>query len=114
MGSVKPKADPTDCRACSGQCTNEENYLLSKFTRRSARTTSITAPVSDAPPAGLPHRWEGSQLDPVRDDTNCFLIIGSNTSRHPLIATAFSKQKRGALVVLDPRKNQIGHWADPL
>ncbi len=48
-------------------------------------------------------------------DTNCFLIIGSNTSEgHPLIATRLLKaQKRGAkVIVLDPRKNQIGHWAD--
>lgn len=48
-------------------------------------------------------------------DTNCFLIIGSNTSEgHPLIATRVLKaQKRGAkIIVLDPRKNQIGHWAD--
>jgi formate dehydrogenase alpha subunit len=48
-------------------------------------------------------------------DTNCFLIIGSNTSEgHPLIATRILKaQKRGAkIIVLDPRKNQIGHWAD--
>jgi formate dehydrogenase alpha subunit len=48
-------------------------------------------------------------------DTNCFLIIGSNTSEgHPLIATRILKgQKRGAkIIVMDPRKNQIGHWAD--
>ncbi len=48
-------------------------------------------------------------------DTNCFLIIGSNTSEgHPLIATSILKgKKRGAkVIVLDPRKNQIGHWAD--
>jgi formate dehydrogenase alpha subunit len=48
-------------------------------------------------------------------DTNCFLIIGSNTSEgHPLIATRTLKaKKRGAkIIVLDPRKNQIGHWAD--
>lgn len=48
-------------------------------------------------------------------DTNCFLIIGSNTSEgHPLIATRILKgQKRGAkVIVLDPRQNQVGHWAD--
>jgi formate dehydrogenase alpha subunit len=48
-------------------------------------------------------------------DTNCFLIIGSNTSEgHPLIATRILRaKKRGAkVIVLDPRKNQIGHWAD--
>lgn len=48
-------------------------------------------------------------------DTNCFLIIGSNTSEgHPLIATRILKgQQRGAkIIVMDPRQNQIGHWAD--
>ena len=48
-------------------------------------------------------------------DTNCFLIIGSNTSEgHPLIATRILKgQSRGAkVIVMDPRQNQIGRWAD--
>jgi formate dehydrogenase alpha subunit len=48
-------------------------------------------------------------------DTNCFLIIGSNTSEgHPLIATRILKAKqRGAkIIVLDPRRNQIASWAD--
>ena len=48
-------------------------------------------------------------------DTNCFFIIGSNTSEaHPLISMSVLKgQKRGAkVIVLDPRKTQIGHWAD--
>jgi len=48
-------------------------------------------------------------------DTNCFLIIGSNTSEtHPLIGTHILKgKKRGAkVIVLDPRQTQIGHWAD--
>ncbi len=48
-------------------------------------------------------------------DTNCFFIIGSNTSEnHPLIAARILKgQKRGAkIIVADPRQNQIGLWAD--
>jgi formate dehydrogenase alpha subunit len=48
-------------------------------------------------------------------DTNCFLIIGSNTSEgHPLIATRILKAKqRGAkIIVFDPRRNQIASWAD--
>ncbi len=48
-------------------------------------------------------------------DTNCFFIIGSNTSEnHPLIATRILKgQKRGAkIIVADPRQKQIGEWAD--
>ncbi len=48
-------------------------------------------------------------------DTNCFLIIGSNTSEgHPLIATRIIKAKeRGAkVIVMDPRCNQVASWAD--
>jgi formate dehydrogenase alpha subunit len=48
-------------------------------------------------------------------DTNCFFIIGSNTSEaHPLLSMRVLKgQKRGAkVIVLDPRRTQIGHWAD--
>ncbi len=56
-----------------------------------------------------------NSIPEFESDTNCFLIIGSNTSEgHPLISTRVLKaQKRGAkVIVLDPRKNQIGHWAD--
>jgi len=48
-------------------------------------------------------------------DTNCFLIIGSNTSEgHPLIATRIIKAKeRGAkVIVADPRRNQVARWSD--
>jgi formate dehydrogenase alpha subunit len=49
------------------------------------------------------------------NDTNCFLIIGSNTSEgHPLIASRIMKamEERGAkLVVLDPRKTQMARLA---
>lgn len=56
-----------------------------------------------------------NSIPEFEENTNCFLIIGSNTSEgHPLIATRIlAGQKRGAkVIVLDPRKNQIGHWAD--
>jgi len=49
-------------------------------------------------------------------DTNCFLIIGSNTSEgHPLIASRImdAREKRGAkLVVIDPRETQMARMAD--
>ncbi len=49
-------------------------------------------------------------------DTNCFLIIGSNTSEaHPLVASRIMKarEERGAkLVVIDPRKTQMARLAD--
>jgi formate dehydrogenase alpha subunit len=49
-------------------------------------------------------------------DTNCFLIMGSNTSEgHPLIASRIMKarEERGAkLVVIDPRETQMARLAD--
>jgi len=49
-------------------------------------------------------------------DTNCFLIMGSNTSEgHPLIASRIMKAKesRGArIIVIDPRDTQMGRIAD--
>src|SRR5512136_2376033 len=48
-------------------------------------------------------------------DTNCFLIMGSNTSEgHPLIASRIMKAKeRGAkVIVIDPRDTQMAHLAD--
>ncbi len=49
-------------------------------------------------------------------DTNCFLIMGSNTSEsHPLIASRVmkAKERRGAkLIVIDPRDIQMARLAD--
>jgi formate dehydrogenase alpha subunit len=52
---------------------------------------------------------------PEFEETDCFLIIGSNTTEaHPLIATwVMRAQKRGAkVIVVDPRKTQIARLAD--
>ncbi len=49
------------------------------------------------------------------EHTECFLIIGSNTTEaHPLVASHILKAKeRGAkIIVVDPRKVQIGRLAD--
>jgi len=49
-------------------------------------------------------------------DTNCFLIIGSNTSEgHPLIASRIMdamEKRRAKLVVIDPRETQMARMAD--
>jgi formate dehydrogenase alpha subunit len=48
-------------------------------------------------------------------DTNCFFIIGSNTTEaHPILSMHVLKgKKRGAkVIVIDPRKTQVGQWAD--
>jgi formate dehydrogenase alpha subunit len=49
-------------------------------------------------------------------DTNCFLIIGSNTSEaHPLVASRImhAQEQRGAkVIVIDPREIQMARLAD--
>ena len=49
-------------------------------------------------------------------ETNCFLIIGSNTSEaHPLIASRVmhAQEQRGAkVIVIDPREIQMARLAD--
>jgi len=52
---------------------------------------------------------------PEFEDTDCFLITGSNTTEaHPLIATRIMRaQKKGAkVIVVDPRRIQIAKLAD--
>ena len=52
---------------------------------------------------------------PEFEDTDCFLITGSNTTEaHPLIATRIMRaQKKGAkVIVVDPRQIQIARMAD--
>ncbi len=57
-----------------------------------------------------------NSIPEFENDTNCFLIIGSNTTEaHPLIASRImaAKEQRGAkIVVLDPRRIQIARMAD--
>ncbi len=52
---------------------------------------------------------------PELEDSDCILITGSNTTEnHPLIASRIlkAKQKGAKLIVIDPRKTQIGRYAD--
>ncbi len=52
---------------------------------------------------------------PELEDADCILVTGSNTTEnHPLIASRIlkAKQKGAKLIVIDPRKTQIGRYAD--
>jgi predicted molibdopterin-dependent oxidoreductase YjgC len=49
------------------------------------------------------------------DDTNCILVIGSNTTgQHPIIASRIirAKEKGAKLIVIDPRKIPLTEYAD--
>ncbi len=107
----------------SAKCTNEENYLMNKFARAVIGTNNIDhcARLCHAPTVvGLAAAFgSGAMTNSIPEfetDTNCFLIMGSNTSEgHPLIASRIMKaqQERGArLVVIDPRETQLARIAD--
>jgi len=123
LGKIKTKSGPDSTGfLSSAKCTNEENYVLQKFARVVIGTNNIDhcARLCHASSVtGLAGSFgSGAMTNSIPEfetDTNCFLIIGSNTSEtHPLIGTRILKgQKRGAkVIVADPRQNQIGQWAD--
>ncbi len=52
---------------------------------------------------------------PELEEADCILITGSNTTEaHPLVASRIlkAKEKGAKLMVIDPRKTQIAHYAD--
>lgn len=105
----------------SSKATNEDNYVMQRFAREVLRTNNIdncnrlchAATVSGlAKTVGFGAASVG--LDAI-EETDCYLITGSNTTEaHPVIATKIKQNaKRDAsLIVFDPRKVQIAEYAD--
>ncbi|MBW1974194.1 MAG: formate dehydrogenase subunit alpha [Deltaproteobacteria bacterium] len=105
----------------SAKCTNEENYLMMKFTRAVLGTNNVDhcARLCHASTVtGLAASFGAGAMTnsiPEISDTNCMLITGSNpTSQHPIIAGWMLEAKeRGAkLIVIDPRRIPISLHAD--
>ncbi len=105
----------------SAKCTNEENYLLQKFTRAVLGTNNIDhcARLCHAPTVtGLVTAFgSGAMTNSIEDiatEAKAYLIIGSNTTeQHPVIGIKIRKAVReGAkLVVADPREIDIAKIA---
>jgi len=105
----------------SAKCTNEENYILQKFTRAVLGTNNIDhcARLCHAPTVtGLVAAFgSGAMTNSIEDITTkakSYLIIGSNTTeQHPVIGIKIRKAVReGAkLVVADPRGIDIANMA---
>ena len=105
----------------SAKCTNEENYLLQKFTRLVMKTNNIDhcARLCHAPTvAGLARAFgSGAMTNSIEDleEASCILAIGTNTTAaHPLIGTRIRRAlRRGAkLIVANPRRIDLCRWAD--
>ncbi len=105
----------------SAKCTNEENYLLSKFVRTVLSTNNIDhcARLCHAPTvAGLARAFGSGAMTnsiPELEEAFCILVTGSNTTEnHPMIGSRIIKAKeRGAkLIVIDPRRIHLVKYAD--
>jgi len=105
----------------SAKCTNEENYLMMKFTRSVLGTNNVDhcARLCHASTVvGLVQSFgSGAMTNSIREleDTNCILVIGSNTmEQHPLIARYIlrAKDKGAKLIVIDPRTITLTKFAD--
>ncbi|MCP3986821.1 MAG: molybdopterin-dependent oxidoreductase, partial [bacterium] len=97
----------------SAKCTNEENYLIGKFTRAGMGTNNLDhcARLCHAPSvAGLAQTFgSGAMTNSVAEirHTRCILAIGTNTTAaHPIIGNRMRQAVRdGAeLIVINPRE----------
>ncbi len=105
----------------SSRCTNEENYLMQKFSRAVIGTNNIDgcARVCHSPTAlGMQRSFgTGAATNSIDDikDTNCMLVIGANpTAAHPVTGVKIKQHamKNNTLIVLDPRKTELATYAD--
>ncbi len=105
----------------SAKCTNEENYLIQKFTRAVMGTNNIDhcARLCHSPTvAGLAQSFGSgamtNSIDEIRSSA-CIFAIGTNTTAaHPIIALEIIKAARNGakLIVANPRKIDLCRHAD--
>lgn len=106
----------------SSKATNEDNYVMQRFAREVIGTNNIdncnrlchAATVSGlSSTVGFGAASVGVE---ALEETDCYLITGSNTTEsHPVIATKIKqnvKDNDADLFVFDPRKVQIAEYAD--
>jgi len=100
----------------SGKCSNEDNFLLSKFTRAVLGTNNIDncARLCHSPTtAGLVASFgAGSMTNSINEveKSDVIMLFGSNTTeQHPAIAMRIEKAVKGGakLIVIDPRRVPI-------
>jgi len=122
LGEIRDKNGPDSLAfLSSAKCTNEENYLLQKFTRVVIGTNNIDhcARLCHASTVtGLGAAFgSGAMTNSISDidKASCIFIIGSDTSsQHPLIArkVMIAKEKGAKIILADPRLIQISKFAD--
>ena len=105
----------------SAKCTNEENYLIQKFTRQVMGTNNIDhcARLCHAPTvAGLVQSLgSGAMTNSINEivDCACILAVGTNTTvAHPVIGLRMKKAVAGGakLIVANPKEIELCRFAD--
>ncbi len=108
----------------SAKCTNEENYLMQKFTRQVVGTHNIdhcARLCHSSTVAGLAACFgSGAMSNTMKDvaeQAQAILIIGSNTTeQHPVFGNMLRQavlRRQAKLVVADPRRIDIAEFAAP-
>lgn len=105
----------------SARCTNEDNYVIQKFTRAVMGTNNIDhcARLCHAPSvAGLAQSLgSGAMTNSINEITGaaCILAIGTNTTEsHPVIGLKVkeAKMKGAGIIVANPRRIDLCKFAD--
>ena len=105
----------------SSKCTNEENYLLQKFTRAALQTNNIDnctrlchASSVAALDISLGTGAFTNSLDEIAENDVIFVTGSNTTETHPITALKMKAAVRdGAqLIVADPRAIELTRWAD--
>lgn len=122
LKEIKEKYGPDSIAVLSSaKCTNEENYLMSKFARAAIGTNNIDhcARLCHASTVSglIPTFGSGAMTNSVEDIrySDAAIIIGSNTTEaHPVIGYEITRcvQEKGLkLIVIDPREIPIAKYA---
>ncbi|MCK5098803.1 MAG: molybdopterin-dependent oxidoreductase, partial [Desulfobacteraceae bacterium] len=104
----------------SAKCTNEENYMIQKFTRAVMGTNNIDhcARLCHAPTvAGLAQSFGSgamtNSIEPL-SQAECIFVIGSNTTTaHPIIAhkVKYAVKKGARLIIASPKEIDLREYA---
>jgi formate dehydrogenase alpha subunit len=105
----------------SARCTNEENYVIQKFTRAVLGTNNIdhcARLCHAATVSGLAQSFGSGAMTNSIDDiknSSCILAIGTNTTAtHPVIGMEIRQavRKGTKLIVANPREINLCNYAD--
>ncbi|MCD6295344.1 MAG: formate dehydrogenase subunit alpha [Deltaproteobacteria bacterium] len=122
LGEIKSQNGPDSISVfSSAKTTNEENYLVQKFTRAVLGTNNVDhcARLCHASTvAGLAAAFgSGAMTNPIADidKSEVLLVTGSNTTEaHPVISSYIKRaveSGRAKLIVVDPRRIELTRFA---